>query len=142
MEEFNRAQKQFSDQAEKALDSIQKKVVLLGKKAAQLQLKCFDAFGEDYKGIERCQQTSGKNLEVFQQYLTNEMNVLQSSIQSCINVCQTKFAGVTAVDPASKQKVEQDMSACASQCFKQAEPSLNDIAKRSTDKITELNKSW
>ena len=144
MESFNQAQKQFGEQVEKALDSIQKRVVVLGKKTAQLQLKCFDVFGEDYKGIERCQQNSARNLEQFHNYLTNEMNVLQNSIQSCINVCETKFAsaGMNMSDPASKQKFEQDMSNCAVQCIKTAEPNVSEIVKRSTDKISDLNKSW
>jgi hypothetical protein len=144
MDAFNQAQKDFSDKVEKALHSIQRKVVTLGKKTAQLQLKCFDAFGEDYKGIERCQQNSGKNLEVFHNYLTNEMNVLQNSIQSCINVCETKFATTTMSlsDPAAKQKFEKEMSDCAIQCMKTAEPNVVDIVKRSSDKISELNKSW
>jgi hypothetical protein len=144
MEAFNRTQKEFSDKVEKAIDSIQKKVVLIGKKTAQLQLKCFDAFGDDYKGIERCQQNSGKNLESFHHYLTNEMNVLQNSIQSCINVCETKFAtsNMNMNDPSTKQKFEQDMSGCAIQCIKQAEPNVSDIVKRSSDKVAELNKAW
>jgi hypothetical protein len=144
MEAFNQSQKEFSDKVEKALDSIQKKVVTLGKKTAQLQLKCFDAFGEDYKGIERCQQNTGKNLEAFHHYLTNEMNVLQNSIQSCINVCETKFAGgaVNLSDPAAKQKFERDMSECAIQCIKGAESNIGEIVKRSSDKITELNRNW
>ena len=144
MEAFNQAQKQFGEQVEKAIDSIQKRVVSLGKKTAQLQLKCFDAFGDDYKGIERCQQNSARNLEQFHGYLTNEMNVLQNSIQSCISVCETKFApaGMNLSDPVSKQKFEQDMSNCAVQCIKSAEPSVSEIVKRSTDKINDLNKSW
>lgn len=144
MEAFNQAQKEFSDKVEKALDSVHKKVVTLGKKTAQLQLKCFDAFGEDYKGIERCQQNSGRNLETFHHYLTNEMNVLQNSIQSCIQVCETKFANTSMnlSDPASKQKFEADMSQCAVQCIKNAEPNMTAIVKRSSDKITELNKTW
>lgn len=129
---------------EKALDSIQKRVVSLGKKTAQLQLKCFDAFGEDYKGIERCQQNSAKNLEQFHGYLTNEMNVLQNSIQSCISVCETKLApaGVNLNDPTMKRKFEEEMSSCAVQCIKNAEPNVAEIVKRSTDKINDLNKSW
>ena len=144
MEAFNQAQKDFSDRVEKAIDSIQKKVVTLGKKTAQLQLKCFDAFGEDYKGIERCQQNSGKNLETFHHYLTNEMNVLQNSIQSCINVCETKFAGagLNLNDPAAKQKFEKGMSECAIQCIKSAEPNVSEIVKRSSDKISDLNRNW
>jgi hypothetical protein len=144
MEAFNRAQKEFSDKVENAIDSIQKKVVTLGHKTAQLQLKCFDAFGEDYKGIERCQKNSGKNLETFQYYLTNEMNVLQNSIQSCINVCETKFSvsGSNMNDPSAKQKFEQDMSSCAIQCLRQAEPNIPEIVKRSSEKVIELNKSW
>lgn len=144
MESFNQAQKEFSDRVEKALDSIQKRVVLLGKRTVQLQLKCFDAFGDDYKGIERCQQNSGKNLETFHHYLTNEMSVLQNSIQSCINVCETKFAptAVNMSDPGSKQKFEKDMSDCAIQCLKNGEPTVGDIVKRASDKINELNNSW
>lgn len=144
MESFNQAQKEFSDRVEKALDSIQKRGVQLGKRTVQLQLKCFDAFGDDYKGIERCHQNSGKNLETFHHYLTNEMNVLQNSIQSCINVCETKFAttAVNISDPASKQKFENDMSDCAIQCLKNGEPTVGDIVKRASDKINELNKSW
>jgi hypothetical protein len=144
MEAFNTAQKDFSEKVERALDSIQKRVVVLGKKTAQLQLKCFDAFGEDYKGIERCQQSSSKNLETFHHYLTNEMNVLQNSIQSCINVCETKFASsnLNLNDPATKQKFEKDMSDCAIQCIRSAEPNVSDIVKRSSDKINELNKTW
>jgi hypothetical protein len=144
MEAFNNAQKEFGEKVERSLDSIQKKVVTLGKKTAQLQLKCFDAFGEDYKGIERCQQSSGKNLEAFHQYLTNEMNVLQNSIQSCISVCETKFASsnMNLSDPATKQKFEKDMSECAVQCIRGAEPNVADIVKRSSEKINELNKSW
>jgi hypothetical protein len=144
MEAFNSAQKDFNDRIERALDNIQKRVVVLGKKTAQLQLKCFDAFGEDYKGIERCQQSSAKNLETFHHYLTNEMNVLQNSIQSCINVCETKFAGssLNLSDPSAKQKFEKEMSDCAIQCLKTAEPGVADIVRRSSDKISELNKSW
>lgn len=145
MEAFNAAQKEFSDKVEKSIDTIQKKVVSLGKKTTQLQLKCFDAFGEDYKGIERCQQNSSKNLEQFHHYLTNEMNVMQNSIQSCISVCETKFAPSvmsSSNDPSAKQKFEEEMSKCAVQCLKQAEPNVSDIVKRSSDKISELNKSW
>jgi len=144
MEAFNQAQKQFSEQVEKALDTIQKQVVVLGKKTAQLQLKCFDAFGDDYKGIERCQQNSGKNLEQFHNYLTNEMNVLQNSIQSCITLCETKLApsSINLSDPSAKQKFEQEMSNCAVQCIKNAEPNVADIVKRASNKVGDLNKSW
>jgi DNA anti-recombination protein RmuC len=144
MEAFNQAQKQFSEQVEKALDTIQKRVIVLGKKTAQLQLKCFDAFGEDYKGIERCQQNSSKNLEQFHNYLSNEMNVLQNSIQSCITLCETKLApsSINLNDPSAKQKFEQEMSTCAVQCIKNAEPNVADIVKRASDKIGDLNKSW
>jgi DNA anti-recombination protein RmuC len=144
MEAFNQAQKQFSEQVEKALDTIQKRGIVLGKKTAQLQLKCFDAFGEDYKGIERCQQNSSKNLEQFHNYLSNEMNVLQNSIQSCITLCETKLApsSINLNDPSAKQKFEQDMSTCAVQCIKNAEPNVADIVKRASDKIGDLNKSW
>ena len=144
MEAFNQAQKEFSDKVERAMDSIQKKVVQLGKKTVQLQLKCFDAVGEDYKGIERCQQNSGKQLETFHHYLSNEMNVLQNSIQSCINVCETKYAtsAVNMNDPSSKQKFEKDMSECAIQCLKQGEPNVAEIVKRATGKITELDRTW
>ena len=144
MEAFNQAQRAFSDQIERAVDSIQKRVTVLGKKTAQLQLKCFEAFGEDYKGVERCQRDSGKNIEVFHNYFQNEMNVLQNSIQSCINVCENKFAPSSSnfSDPAAKQKFESEMSTCAIQCFKAAEPTLNDVVKRSFDKINDLNKAW
>ena len=145
MDAFNQAQKQFAETAEKAVDTIQKRVITLGKKTAQLQLKCFDAFGEDHKGIERCQQDSTKNIEQFHNYLSNEMSVLQNSIQSCINVCETKLApsGMGNMrDPSAKQKFEQDMSNCAVQCIKTAEPNIPEIVKRSTEKISELHKSW
>lgn len=145
MEVFNIAQKEFSDRVEKAVDEIQKKVVMLGKKTVQLQLKCFDAFGDDYKRIERCQQDSGRNLEQFHHYLTNEMNVLQNSIQSCISVCETKFASngmSNASDAATKKRIEQDISNCAIQCIKQAEPNVSGIVKRSGDKISDLNRNW
>jgi hypothetical protein len=144
MEMFNAKQKEFGEKVEQALDNIQKKVVSLGKNTAKLQLKCFDAFGDDYKGIERCQKESTRNLEQFHGYISNEMNVLQTSIQSCINVCETKFAptGVNSVnDPIAKRKFEEEMSQCAVQCIKQAEPTVADIVKRSTDKIAQLNKS-
>ncbi len=144
MEAFNQKQKEFGDKIEQALDAIQKKVVSLGKNTAKLQLKCFEAFGDDYKGIERCQKESSRNLEQFHGYLSNEMNVLQNSIQSCISVCETRFApsGMIAInDPASKRKFEEDMSQCAIQCIRQAEPTVSDIVKRSSEKISDLNRN-
>jgi hypothetical protein len=144
MDAFNQAQRDFSEKVEKAIDCIQKKVVQLGKKTVQLQLKCFDAFGDDYKGIERCQQNSGRQLETFHNYLTNEMNVLQNSIQSCISLCETKFAAgaVNMNDPASKQMFEKEMSECAIQCLRQGEPNVAEIVKRASAKISDLDKSW
>lgn len=144
MEAFNQKQKEFGEKIEHALDAIQKKVVTLGKNTAKLQLKCFEAFGEDYKGIERCQKESARNLEQFHGYLSNEMNVLQNSIQSCISVCETKLApaGMGSInDPVSKRKFEEDMSQCAVQCIKQAEPTVPDIVKRSSERIADLNRT-
>jgi preprotein translocase subunit SecD len=120
-QEYQQLQQDLQNSVNKMMDKISQKSLRPLQKQSYLSMaSCLDNNQLSDQQINQCIQNAGRKPQVIQNMIQNEMNLFQSKIQRCSQVCQDDanhlVTNETKIDPNEIAKIEKVMFQCSKSC--------------------------